>query len=111
MTSADLAGLSEKIAAALPGAVTGTKLAYGELTLCAEASDIAHVLVILRDEFAFRTLIDICGADYPAREKRFDIVYHLLSLTKNARIRIKVQTDEATAVPSVIGVFTGAQWF
>jgi NADH-quinone oxidoreductase subunit C len=70
-----------------------------------------RVLTALRDDFAFKTLIDICGADYPAREKRFDVVYHLLSLTKNARIRIKVETDAQTPVPTAIGVFAGAQWF
>lgn len=111
MTAADLGVLGEKIGAALGAAVTGTRLAYGELTVCAEAKDIVDVLVTLRDDFAFRTLIDICGADYPARARRFDIVYHLLSLTKNARVRVKVETDEKTAVPSVIGVFAGAQWF
>jgi NADH-quinone oxidoreductase subunit C len=69
------------------------------------------VLTLLRDQFAFKTLIDICGADYPAREQRFDVVYHLLSLTKNARIRIKVQTGEGGHVPTAISVFAGAAWF
>ena len=105
----DLAILGEAISAALPG--TGTKIAYGELTVTAAAADIVRILTVLRDDFAFRTLIDICGADWPARERRFDVVYHLLSLTKNARVRVKVQTDETTPVPSVIGVFVGAGWF
>lgn len=105
----DLAGLGEKIVAALGSATT--KLAYGELTICAEAKDIVHVLVTLRDEFGFRTLIDICGADWPARDRRFDVVYHLLSLTRNARIRVKIQTNESTPVPTAIGAFAGAQWF
>lgn len=107
----DLAGLGEQIAAALPGAVGATTLAFGELTVCAEAADIVRVLTVLRDKFAFRSLIDICGADYPARTKRFDIVYHLLSLTGNARIRVKVQAGEGEAVPTAIAVFAGAQWF
>jgi NADH-quinone oxidoreductase subunit C len=107
----DLAVLATEIVAALPGAVTDTKLAFGELTICVEAKDIVHVLVILRDQLGFRTLIDICGADYPARPKRFDIVYHLLSLTRNARLRIKVQAGEGDAVPTAVGVFAGAQWF
>ena len=105
----DLAALAEAIAAALPG--TGTKIAFGELTVTAAAADIVRVLTELRDGFAFRTLIDICGSDWPARERRFDVVYHLLSLTKNTRVRVKVQTDETTPVPSVIGVFAGAGWF
>jgi NADH-quinone oxidoreductase subunit C len=108
---AELPQLAARIAAALPGAVKGTKLAFGELTVDAEAGDIVRVLTWLRDEADFKVLIDLCGADWPAREKRFDVVYHLLSLTKNARIRVKVQTDEATPVPSVVGVFVGAGWY
>lgn len=107
----DLAALAAEISAALGGAVTSTKIAFGELTVSANAAEIVRVLTALRDDFAFKTLIDICGADYPARPKRFDIVYHLLSLTRNARIRIKVETDEQTPVPTAIGVFEGAQWF
>lgn len=107
--SADLKALSEEIAAALPG-VTAT-IAFDELTLAADAQAIVMVLTALRDVFSFRTLIDICGADYPAREKRFDVVYHLLSLTRNARIRVKIQAGEAGQVPSTIPVFAGAGWF
>jgi NADH-quinone oxidoreductase subunit C len=108
---AELPQLAARIAAALPGAVKGTKLAFGELTVEAEAGDIVRVLTWLRDEADFKVLIDLCGADWPAREKRFDVVYHLLSLTMNARIRVKVQTDEAAPVPSVVGVFVGAGWY
>lgn len=107
----DLQGLGDRIAAALPNAVNGSKVAFGELTVEAEAEDIVQVLTYLRDVCAFRTLVDICGVDYPARSKRFDVVYHLLSLTTNRRIRVKIRADEATAVPSVISVFAGAQWF
>jgi NADH-quinone oxidoreductase subunit C len=109
--SADFPALAGEISAALSGAVTGTKIAFGELTISVDAGEIIRVLTVLRDDFGFKTLIDICGADYPARAKRFDIVYHLLSLTKNARVRVKVATDETTPVPSVIAVFAGAQWF
>ena len=72
-----------------------------------------EVLKHLRDDAGCRfvSIIDICGADYPAREKRFDVVYHLLSPTKNVRIRVKVETDEATPVPSAVDVFPGALWF
>ena len=88
-------------------------LAFGELTIAAEAADIVSVLTFLRDdaECGFICFIDICGADYPEREKRFDVVYHLLAPYKNRRIRLKVRTNEDTAVPSVISVFPAANWF
>jgi NADH-quinone oxidoreductase subunit C len=108
-----LAQLSARITEALPGAVKGTKLAFGELTVDVELGEIVRVLKFLRDDpaCAFKILIDICGADYPAREKRFDVVYHLLSLTRNCRIRVKLQTDEETAVPSAVAVHPCANWF
>jgi len=88
-------------------------MAYGELTLNVEAADIVSVLTLLRDDprGQFVSIIDICGADYPARAKRFDVVYHLLSPKLNIRIRIKLQTDEDTPVPSVTAVYPGADWF
>ncbi|MGA7713372.1 MAG: NADH-quinone oxidoreductase subunit C [Rhizomicrobium sp.] len=103
--------LATKISAALPGATS--KLAVGELTLTVEAGDIIRVLTFLRDDptCEFKVLIDICGVDWPSREKRFDVVYHLLSLTKNRRIRVKVETDETTPVPSAISVYPSAGWF
>ena len=109
----DLAQLGARISSALPGVVTGTKIAHGELTLEAAAAGIVRVLTYLRDDpdCAFKTIIDICGIDRPERAKRFDVVYHLLSLTRNLRVRVKIQTDEATSVPSAIGVFAGAGWF
>ena len=109
--STPLATLSERIAAALPGAVTAANIAYGELTLQAEAAGIVRVLTFLRDEAGFKTVIDICGNDWPAREKRFDVVYHLLSLTHNARVRVKIAVGEGEAVSSAVGVFAGAGWF
>ena len=89
------------------------KIAYGELSLTVQGSAIARVLTFLRDEpsLLFQELVDLCGVDYPARERRFDVVYHLLSLHQNQRIRVKVETDEATPVPSVIAVFPTAGWF
>jgi NADH-quinone oxidoreductase subunit C len=111
MAPAELSGLAGRISSALPGAVKGTKLAFGELTVDAEAGEIVRVLTWLRDEGDFKVFIDICGADWPQRPKRFDVVYHLLSLTKNARIRVKIETDEATPVPSAVGVFMGAGWY
>jgi len=105
--------LGQAIQAKLPGAVTGFKFAYGELTLLAERERIVEVLTFLRDDrdCRFQQLIDICGVDYPERARRFDVVYHLLSLTKNHRIRIKVQTDEDTPVPTSVSVYPSADWF
>jgi len=108
-----LQDLGAHIAAKLGDAVTGTKLAYGELTISARAAGIAAVLTFLRDDpdCGFVSFIDICGADYPERERRFDVVYHLLAPYKNRRIRVKVETDEDTPVPSVISVFPAANWY
>jgi NADH-quinone oxidoreductase subunit C len=89
------------------------EMSFGELTLHADAANIIEVLTFLRDdaECKFVCFIDICGADYPVREMRFDVVYHLLSPYKNTRIRVKVQTDEETQVPSAISVFPAANWY
>ena len=89
------------------------EMSFGELTLHADAASINDVLTFLRDdaECKFVCFIDICGADYPTREKRFDVVYHLLSPHKNTRIRVKVQVDEETQVPSAISVFPAANWY
>ena len=105
--------LGDKIAAALGGAVTGVKVAFGELTLEADAAQIVAVLTYLRDapECLFLNFTDLAGADYPGREKRVDVVYHLLSPRHNMRIRVKIQADEVTPVPSIIGVFPAANWY
>ena len=109
----DLEALGQSIMANSLGAVTSAHVAFGELTLHAEAHRIVQVLGLLRDdpEYRFIQLVDICGVDYPDRAKRFDVVYHLLSLAKNRRVRIKVQTDEDTPVPSVVSVYPSADWF
>ena len=108
-----LKAIGEKIGAALPGAITGVHFAFGELTLVAEAARIVDVLTFLRDDPScqFICFTDICGADYPAREKRFDVVYHLLSPKLNRRVRIRIETDEDTAVMSATAVYPGADWF
>ena len=109
----DLTSLGELVAAGSNGAVTAFGVAFGELTVHAPADRIVEALNFLKDDprLQFTQIIDLCGADYPQRPLRFDIVYHLLSMTKNRRIRIKVQTDEDTPVPSVAGVFPAADWF
>jgi len=108
-----VATLAERVSGALGPAVVSKAIAFGELTLVVQASDIVYALTYLRDDPAcgFRCFIDLCGADYPQREKRFEVVYHLLSLRHNARIRVKVQTDEVTPVPSIIEVFPAANWY
>jgi NADH-quinone oxidoreductase subunit C len=110
---ATLEELLGKIAPELADVLVDHAIAYGELTLTVAAPSIVRVLTFLRDErsLLFQELIDICGVDYPPRELRFDVVYHLLSLRHNQRVRVKVETDEATPVPSVISVFPTANWF
>ncbi|MGE4253474.1 MAG: NADH-quinone oxidoreductase subunit C [Parvibaculaceae bacterium] len=111
--SESLKALSAHIAGKLGPDVLANAIAYGELTLEAAPAQVVKVLRFLRDdaECRFVCFIDICGADYPEREKRFDVVYHLLSPYKNQRVRVKVRTDEATPVPSVITVFPAADWY
>jgi len=84
-----------------------------ELTLRIKRSEIVKVLRLLRDDVQcqFSCLIDIAGVDYPERENRFDVVYHLLSPRQNTRIRVKLETDEDNTVPSAIGIFPAANWF
>ena len=108
-----LNALGEAIVGALPGAVTGHAVAYGELTITAQADQIVKVVRFLRDDprCQFVSIIDVTAVDYPARERRFDVVYHFLSPRQNTRIRIKIETDEATPVPSIYAEFPGAEWF
>jgi NADH-quinone oxidoreductase subunit C len=105
--------LGKAIVAALGGAASAHTVALGQLTLAAEAADIVAVMRLLRDDerCLFWCIIDITAVDWPEREKRFDVVYHLLSPRRNQRIRVKVQTDEVTPVPSIISVYRGADWF
>jgi NADH-quinone oxidoreductase subunit C len=108
-----LTALGERILADGAGAATAFKVEYRELTITALASRIVELLTTLRDSpaFQFQQLIDLAGCDYPQRPLRFDVVYHLLSLTKNWRVRIKVQTDEDTPVPSIVAAYPVADWF
>jgi NADH-quinone oxidoreductase subunit C len=108
-----LATLGNTIADALGASVTSHTVAFHELTVTAKAADIVAVMRFLRDDprCQFVNLIDITGLDWPSRAQRFDVVYHLLSPKHNARVRVKVETDEATPVPSIIEVFPGADWF
>ena len=109
----ELSDLAQAITDSLPNAVSSHAVAYGELTLHAKAADIVSVIKFLRDDerCRFYSILDITAVDWPSRERRFDIVYHLLSPTLNQRIRVKIETDEMTPVPSIIDVFPGANWF
>lgn len=108
-----LEGLGAYIVSHFGSRIQESVLVYGELTISVAAEDVVDVVTFLRDDAQCRfvSFVDVSGADYPARLKRFDVVYHLMSPTKNLRIRVKVQTDEDTPVPSIVGVFPGANWF
>lgn len=84
--------------------------AVGEVSLTVNKADIVGCMVALRDQMDYQQLVEIAGVDYPDRAERFEVCYHLLSVTKNHRLRVKVQTDEATPVPSITGVWPVAGW-
>jgi NADH-quinone oxidoreductase subunit C len=111
--SAELQALSDHIASSLGETVEDRAIAYDELTIVVRREDIVRVVTFLRDDPQCRFLcfIDLCGADYPARERRFDVIYHFLAPHHNRRIRVKVETDEVTPVPSLIGLFPAANWY
>jgi len=103
--------LAEHVQAGL--APSKSQIAFGELTVTVAREEIVRSLTFLRDdaECQFRILIDICGVYQVSRERRFDVVYHLLSVAKNQRIRVKLETGENEPVPSVISVYPAADWF
>lgn len=109
----DLSGLGDTIKGALPDAVVSTSVAFDQLTLNVDVSKIVEIMQFLRDDprCRFVSFIDATAVDYPGREKRFDVVYHLMSPVLNTRIRIKALASETTQVPSIIDVFPGADWF
>ncbi len=108
-----LEALAEALKTALPGAVLESRIALGELTVTVERARIRDAAAWLRDDPAwrFKILIDICGADYPERAERFEVVYHFLSMHENLRIRLKTATDATTTVPSIVSVFPAANWY
>jgi NADH-quinone oxidoreductase subunit C len=105
--------LGEKIFGGLAGSATAHAIAFDQLTVTVKIEKIVDVMKYLRDEPSLRfvNITDITAVDYPNREKRFDVVYHLLSPTLNTRIRVRAEADETTQVPSIIDVFPGADWF
>lgn len=103
-------GVAEAIRAALGDAVVDLVEAVGEISVIVTREALPSVMVTLRDDLAYQQLMEIAGVDYPDRPERFEVCYHLLSLTKNHRIRVKVATDEEQPVPSVTGVWPVAGW-
>ena len=105
--------LGRTIVDGLAPSVQGYSIAYHELTVAAQARDIISVMRFLRDDprCLFWSIIDVTAVDWPGRDLRFDVVYHLLSPKHNLRVRVKIVTDEAAPVPSIIEVFPGADWF
>ncbi len=108
-----LRDLAEHISGEFSNQIVSTEITRGELSVVAEIGHILKILKFLRDDPTCRFVvpIDITGVDYPDREKRFEVVYHLLSPYQNQRIRVKVECDENTSVPSAIGIFPMANWF
>jgi NADH-quinone oxidoreductase subunit C len=103
-------GIVDEVKAAIGDAFLSAKHAAGEDSIDVRRESVAEVLQILHDRFEYQQLMEIAGVDYPERPERFDVVYHLLSLTKNHRIRIRVTTDEEQPVPSVTALFPVAGW-
>jgi len=110
--SKSIPDLETYLLAELGTALTGSSVSHEELTLNAHAEQIVKILTFLRDDSQcrFETLIDICGVDYPGRARRFDVVYHLLSMRENMRLRVKIKVEEGGTVPSVVGVYPAANW-
>ena len=108
-----LKDLGDAVAAALAEHVTGVDLPHGELVLKVPTASVPRVLAFLRDDSQclFKQLMDICGVDYPERIERFEVVYNLLSLKHNQRVRVKTSVREDEAVPSVVGIFPCAGWY
>ena len=105
--------LGQHVASVLSDQVMGISIPHDELMVIVRAEQIVKVVIFLRDDpmCLFKVLVDICGTDYPERPKRFDVAYNLLSLVHNQRIRIKVEADDETPVPSITGVHNSANWF
>ncbi len=103
-------GLIDEVTAALGEALIEARDAVDEVSLTVRRESIVEVCRTLRDRFEYQQLMEIAGVDYPQRAERFEVVYHLLSLTRNHRIRIRVSTDEDMPVPSVTSLWPVAGW-
>jgi len=113
MDEAKLDALGATIVEALPGAALSHQVAFGDLSVTVDLARIVDIVRVLRDDARFRfvNITDITAVDYPGRAARFDVVYHFMSPTLNARLRLRGEAGETTQVPSIISVFAGADWF
>ncbi|MFL2782688.1 MAG: NADH-quinone oxidoreductase subunit C [Rhodospirillales bacterium] len=105
--------VEETLVESLGSAILSTKTALDELTVYVDANEIQKVLVFLRDDIncQFKLLMELCGVDYPERQNRFEVVYCLLSLSRNLRLKVKVSANEKVPIPSVAEVFSSAGWW
>jgi NADH-quinone oxidoreductase subunit C len=108
-----LEDLGQHIASALPDAVRETHMSKDELVVSVNRNDIVRVLTMLRDDpnCMFQQLVDVCGVDWPEQDERFEVVYNLLSLKHNQRVRVRLTASEDQPVPSVVDVYRTANWF
>jgi NADH-quinone oxidoreductase subunit C len=111
--TADLIAMADYLRERAGALITESSFTFGELTLHTTRGQIVELLTLLRDDskLQFISFIDLAGADYPEREQRFEVIYHLLSPVKNLRVRIKLSTDDDMPVPSVTSVYPGANWY
>ena len=103
-------GVIDAVKAAIGPAFLSAQDLVQEVSITVARDSVADVLRTLRDDFDYQQLMEIAGVDYPTRAERFDVCYHLLSVTKNHRLRIRVTTDERLPVPSVTGIYPSAGW-
>ena len=108
----DAAGdaIVEDLRVRFPEAIESARLFAGDLTLAVRRESYRDVCAALKQHHTFSLLVDLCGVDFPKRPVRFEVVAHLYSFEKNRRVRVKTATDEATAVPSLSGVYLAANW-
>ena len=113
MTTEALTQLATHLGEAKGNLIAASAVKFGELTLLTTPENLISLLVFLRDDprCGFVNFIDVCGVDWPQREARFDVVYHLMSPKFNTRVRVKVEVAEDQPVPSATAVFPGADWF
>tara|TARA_Y100001934_G_C12374419_1_gene788355 strand:+ start:84 stop:692 length:609 start_codon:yes stop_codon:yes gene_type:complete len=113
MTNLETTEISEHITSAMSDSITRTELINNDLTIYTSADNIEKLLKFLKDDTQcrFEILLDVCGVDYPEREFRFEVVYHLLSISNNQRVRVKVSIREGEYVPSIVWIFSSAGWF
>ncbi len=111
MTLEKLAALQTQITELLGDRQKSSEFIYGELIVTVPRDAVVSVLVSLRDKLGFESIMDVTAVDYPERPERFEVVYNLISLTRNLRLRVKLSTDEQQPVPSVVSVYPAANWF